>query len=99
MSVGAIAAVGSSPLEAASVASIAPQTSGISFDSLLGSLDTLNTQLLAGEKSTTELALGSTDNLHHAMLGMEQTRLSFDLMLAVRNKLLDAYQELMRMQV
>jgi flagellar hook-basal body complex protein FliE len=32
-------------------------------------------------------------------MGMEQTRLSFELMLAVRNKVLDAYQELMRMQV
>ena len=39
------------------------------------------------------------ESLHHTVIGMEQTRLSFELMLAVRNKTLDAYQELMRMQV
>jgi len=32
-------------------------------------------------------------------MDMQRTRLTFDLMLQVRNKLLDAYQELLRMQV
>jgi flagellar hook-basal body complex protein FliE len=39
------------------------------------------------------------DNLHQAMMAGEQTRLAFDLMLQVRGKILDAYQELLRMQV
>jgi flagellar hook-basal body complex protein FliE len=37
--------------------------------------------------------------MHQAMMSGEQTRLAFDLMLQVRGKVLDAYQELLRMQV
>jgi flagellar hook-basal body complex protein FliE len=74
-------------------------TTGMSFESVLGSLETLNTQLQSGQAATAQLATGGPDNLHHTVMGMEQTRLSFELMLAVRNKVLDAYQELMRMQV
>jgi len=33
------------------------------------------------------------------MMNLESTKLAFDLTLQIRNKVLDAYQELMRMQV
>ena len=37
--------------------------------------------------------------LHKAMIAMEEASVSFQLMVEVRNKLLESYQELMRMQV
>jgi flagellar hook-basal body complex protein FliE len=37
--------------------------------------------------------------LHQAMIAMEEASVSFQLMVEVRNKLLESYQELMRMQV
>ena len=37
--------------------------------------------------------------LHQAMIASEEAGVSFQLMLEVRNKLLEGYQELMRMQV
>lgn len=37
--------------------------------------------------------------LHQAMIAMQEANLSFQLMLEVRNKLLESYQELMRMQI
>ena len=37
--------------------------------------------------------------LHQAMIAMEEANVSLQLMVEVRNKLLESYQELMRMQV
>jgi flagellar hook-basal body complex protein FliE len=44
--------------------------------------------------------LGGKDvSLHQTMIAMEEASVSFQLMVEVRNKLLESYQELMRMQV
>ena len=37
--------------------------------------------------------------MHQAMIAMEEASVSFQLMAEVRNKLLESYQELMRMQI
>ncbi len=42
---------------------------------------------------------GEQDNLHEVMISMNSARVTFQLMAEVRNKMLDTYQELMRMQV
>jgi flagellar hook-basal body complex protein FliE len=59
----------------------------------------LSTQMAANQQSVESLAVGQSDELHRVIMNMESTKLSFDLALQVRNKALDAYQELMRMQV
>ena len=45
------------------------------------------------------LMTGESDNLHQAMIAMEESGVAFNLMLETRNKLMGAYQELMRMNV
>jgi flagellar hook-basal body complex protein FliE len=75
------------------------QPEGSSFDSLVSSIQSLNDRLIANTDSVHALALGQADNLHQVMMAGEQTRLAFELMLQVRGKVLDAYQELLRMQV
>jgi flagellar hook-basal body complex protein FliE len=42
---------------------------------------------------------GQNVPLHQAMIAMEEASVSFQLMVEVRNKLLESYQEMMRMQV
>lgn len=42
---------------------------------------------------------GDNVPLHQAVIAMEEASVSFQLMVEVRNKLLDSYQELMRMQI
>jgi flagellar hook-basal body complex protein FliE len=53
----------------------------------------------AADKAGTELATGRTDNLHETMLAATQAELSFNLMVQLRNKALEAYSEIMRMPV
>jgi flagellar hook-basal body complex protein FliE len=42
---------------------------------------------------------GQNVSLHQAMIAMQEANVSFQLMVEVRNKLLESYQELMRMQI
>ena len=55
-------------------------------------------QAAAGE-AVNGLLSGKNVSLHQAMIGMEEASISFQLMVEVRNKMLESYQELMRMQV
>jgi flagellar hook-basal body complex protein FliE len=42
---------------------------------------------------------GRSQNLHEAMAAMQESKLSFQLMVEIRNKLLESYKEIQRMQV
>ncbi|MES9816757.1 MAG: flagellar hook-basal body complex protein FliE [Candidatus Thiodiazotropha endolucinida] len=59
----------------------------------------LNEQINTSEVELRRLATGETNNIHHVMLSLEKAKLSFQLMMQVRNKALEAYQDVMRMQV
>jgi flagellar hook-basal body complex protein FliE len=50
-------------------------------------------------KAIENLAQGKVENVHEAMIAMEKASVSFNLMLEVKNKLMSAYDEMMRMQV
>jgi len=50
-------------------------------------------------KETQDLILGKSDNIHEAVVKSEEAKVAFNLMIEVRNKLVDSYKELMRMQV
>jgi len=45
------------------------------------------------------LMTGESDNLHQAMIAMEESGVAFNLMMETRNKLMSSYQELMRLRV
>ena len=59
----------------------------------------VNEKLNASEIAAQRLAAGEPLPLHQVMLQMEEARLSFQLLAQVRNRLLEAYQDVMRMQV
>jgi flagellar hook-basal body complex protein FliE len=69
------------------------------FDQLVSSLGELDAGAARNTEAATELALGQTDNLHQVLIGAERTRLQFELAMSMRNRVLEAYQEIMRMQV
>jgi flagellar hook-basal body complex protein FliE len=74
--------------------------SGAHFENLLGDFvnDVAQKQAAAGG-AVSGLLSGQNVSLHQAMISMEEANVSFQMMVEVRNRLLDGYQELMRMQV
>jgi flagellar hook-basal body complex protein FliE len=50
-------------------------------------------------KETQDLILGRSDNIQEAVVKSQEAGVAFNLMIEVRNKLVDSYKELMRMQV
>ncbi|HEX4119649.1 MAG TPA: flagellar hook-basal body complex protein FliE [Verrucomicrobiae bacterium] len=73
---------------------------GAGFENFLGGLinDVAQKQAAASD-AVSGLMSGKNVSLHQAMISMEEANVSFQMMVEVRNKLLDSYQELMRMQV
>lgn len=75
----------------------APERSfGSLFTQLVGEV---NAKQTAAGDAVAGLLSGQNVSLHQAMIAMEEASVSFQLMVEVRNKLMEAYQELMRMQV
>ncbi len=68
-------------------------------DALKGSLNEVNQVQVAADRAAEQMAVGETKNLHETMIKLEEADISLRLMVQVRNKALDAYQEIMRMQV
>ncbi len=62
-------------------------------------LQELDGQIQTADHQVKQLATGQSDNLHQIMTSLEKAKLSFELTLQVRNKLLEGYQEIMRMQI
>lgn len=58
-----------------------------------------NNQLNAADEALTGLATGKIENLHQAMITMEQAKLSFQYLEQIRNRLMSAYQDLLREQI
>jgi flagellar hook-basal body complex protein FliE len=80
--------------------SAASASTGTDFGSVLqqavGQLQQLGSQ---ADASSLALAKGDPIDIHEVMLANEQASLGFSMALQVRNKLVDAYTEIMRMSV
>ena len=73
---------------------------GRSFSDFLGQMVTdVNAKQAAAGSAVEGVLTGQNVPLHQAMIAMEEASVSFQLMVEVRNKLLESYQELMRMQI
>lgn len=62
-------------------------------------LQQVNSQLMVSQADLQQLATGDAQNLHQIMIRLEESRISFQLLMQVRNRLLESYQEVMKMQV
>lgn len=78
----------------------AVQPSGGSFESMFNQfVSDVNAQQNISAQAVSDLQSGQNVPLHQAVIAMEEANVSFQLMVEVRNRLLDAYQEIMRMQI
>lgn len=64
-----------------------------------GLVATVDAKQDASAAATRNVLLGNTDQLHQSVIAMQEASVAFSMMVETRNKLVEAYQELMRMQV
>jgi flagellar hook-basal body complex protein FliE len=84
----------------APLSSSAAQPTSDSFSSMLGRMvSDVSAQQNISAQSVSALQSGQNVPLHQAVIAMEEANISFQLMVEVRNRMLDAYQEIMRMQI
>jgi len=73
---------------------------GDSFATVLGRfVQEVNAKQHLAADTVNALQAGQNVPLHQAVIALEEANVSFQLMVEVRNKLLESYQELMRMQI
>lgn len=76
------------------------EAGGSSFGSVLkDAILDINKLQNDADKSIAKVQLEDAGSVHEAMVALEKAGISFQVMMQVRNKILDAYQEVMRMQV
>ena len=51
------------------------------------------------DRAVQELASGQDKDIHNTMIALEKAEVSFQLMMQVRNKIISAYETIMRMNV
>ena len=67
-------------------------------NTLRASIEEVNRLQRQADKAIESLAVGETKDVAQTMIAVEKANISFQLMTQVRNRLLEAYQEVMRMQ-
>ncbi|HEU5081177.1 MAG TPA: flagellar hook-basal body complex protein FliE [Opitutaceae bacterium] len=68
---------------------------GKMVENLISSVDSKQNEAAS---LTKDVLLGKNDQLHQSMIAMQEAGTAFQLMVEVRNKVVESYQELMRMQ-
>ncbi|MBU94081.1 MAG: flagellar hook-basal body complex protein FliE [Balneola sp.] len=68
-------------------------------DMLSNTLETLNDSLNSANEGTESFLSGETENVHEVMLKMQEAHIQFQLVTEVRNKMVEVYQEISRMQI
>jgi flagellar hook-basal body complex protein FliE len=86
------------PAAAAPVA-VAPARPGGFAQVLANGVDQVNQKVLDADKLVKAFALDDSIPVHQVTFALEQARLSTELMMQIRSRVLEGYQEILRMQL
>lgn len=88
------------PMPGPAPAGLPRPAEGPSFgDVLKQSLSEVNQLQLQADASIERLARGEVQDVHQVMIAAEEAGVAFELVMEIRNRLMEAYQDLMRMGV
>lgn len=68
-------------------------------DTLKEYISSVNNDQIAANNAITKFLKGETKDIHSTVISIEKAEISLQLMLQIKNKLTQAYQEIMRMQI
>jgi flagellar hook-basal body complex protein FliE len=75
-------------------------TTKVSFQQLLASgIEATNVKIAEADRLVSAFAVDSEIPLHRVTFALEEARLSLEMMIQVRNRLIEGYQQVMNMQV
>lgn len=69
------------------------------LDSMLNSVNETNTLQNQAEAAAIQFALGESDNTHDLLIAQTKANTALQYTVAVRDKLIEAYQQIMQMQI
>lgn len=73
---------------------------GESFGEMLGkAVGSVDQAMKESDQQIENFIAGKTDNVHDVMISMQRAQLSFQMMVEIRNKAIEAYHEISRMQI
>jgi flagellar hook-basal body complex protein FliE len=76
------------------------QTSGVSFkDTLKGFMGDVNQLQQKADESVRRLVAGEITDVNQVMTASEEAKVAFNLMMEMRNKIMESYQEVMRIRL
>ena len=100
MAIANIRGIGMPAAPAATDIARGGKVSGPSFaESLEKAVKSVETAQVQRDDSISGMVTGQVTEAHDVMIAAEEAQLSFELMLEVRNKLLEGYNQIMQMQV
>jgi len=74
-----------------------PQSGAVSFGQMLeGSMDRVNQLQKEADANINNLANGQQTDIHQTMIAVEKAEVSFQLLMQIRNKVIAAYDQIMR---
>lgn len=77
-----------------------PQAKGTSFGDVINeAIGKVNDLQLESTKMTEDFITGASDDIHSVIIAGSKADLSLQMALQVRNKVMDAYKEIMNMQI
>ena len=79
--------------------SSAKEENGSFAKTLAGAVDQVNQMKNEADDSIQKIAEGKNVDIHRTMISMEKASIGFQLLMQTRNKVIDAYKEMMRMGV
>lgn len=68
-------------------------------DLLTKAINGVDETMKVSETKIQDYVAGKTDNVHDVMISMQRAQLSFQLLVEVRNKAIETYNEISRMQI
>ena len=98
-SIESVAAIAPGAMPEVKNATQASTASGAFADLLKSQVSDLNANVGAAETAMQDLASGKPVELHEVMISLERAQLSVQTFVQVRNRLIESYQDLMRMQL
>lgn len=83
------------------IARVQPEAAnGPTFKETLKSfMSDVNEMQIKADESIEKMAAGEITDVHQVMAAVEEANVSFNMMMEIRNKVMDAYQEVMRMRL